>query len=240
MKLTNTLDANSNRITGLPDAASGSEPVTKNQLDAAVQGFKWKEPVRAATTANITLSGTQSIDGIALIVGNRVLVKNQTAASANGIYLVASGVWTRANDMDLAAEFNGATCFVSEGTANGNQAWQMTTDDPITVGTTALVWIQIGGGQSYAAGNGISIVGGVIAVDTGVTARKMSATIGDGTATTITVTHNLNTQDVQASVREVATNDFVLCDVKANGVNTCQLTFATAPTSGQYRATVVG
>eukprot|EP01031_Cornospumella_fuschlensis_P013476 gene13476-16481_t len=139
--------------------------------------------------------------------------------------------------MDTAAEALGAAVFVSEGTTQGNQVWLMTTDAPITIGTTALVWTQVGAGASYTAGNGISISGGVIAVDTSVVARKMSATIGDGTATTITVTHNLNTQDVTVSVRESATNAGVITDWVANGVNTVQLTFGTAPTSGQYRAT---
>jgi hypothetical protein len=142
--------------------------------------------------------------------------------------------------MDTAAEALGAAVFVSEGTTQGNQVWLMTTDAPITIGTTALVWTQVGAGTSYTAGTGISISGGVIAVDTSVVARKVSATIGDGTATTITVTHNLNTQDVVVSVRESATNVGVITDWVANGPNTVQLTFGTAPTSGQYRATVTG
>ncbi|MBB4817136.1 phage-related tail fiber protein [Pseudomonas alcaligenes] len=240
MKLTNSLDAGGFRLTALADATSPQDAVTKAQLDAAVQGYSWKSPVRAATTANITLSGAQTIDGVSIIAGDRVLVKNQTAGSGNGIYLAAAGSWTRATDMDTAAEALGATVFVSEGTTQGNQVWLMTTDAPITIGTTALVWTQVGAGASYTAGNGISISGGVIAVDTSVVVRKMSATIGDGTATTITVTHNLNTQDVTVSVRETATNAGVITDWVANGPNTVQLTFGIAPTSGQYRATVTG
>lgn len=240
MRITNILDASGNKIVNLADGANPQDAVTKAQLDAAVQGFKWKEPVRAATTANITLSGTQTIDGIALVAGDRVLVKNQTTGSANGLYLVAAGAWTRTTDFDSASEVLGAAVFVSEGTTQGNQQWIMTTDAPITIGTTTLVWAQVGGGASYTAGNGITISGGVIALDTAVAARKMSATVGDGTATTITVTHNLNTQDVTVSVREASTNAGVLCDWVANGVNTVQLTFAVAPTTGQYRATVTG
>lgn len=240
MKLTNTLDASGNRITNLPDASSAQDPVTKAQLDAAVQGFKWKDPVRVATTANITLSGTQTIDGVAVVAGDRVLVKDQSAGADNGIYMAAAGAWTRATDFDASSEVLGAAVFVSEGTSQGNQQWKMTTDAPIVIGTTALVWAQVGGGMSYTAGNGINITGGVIAVDPAVVARKASATIGDGTATTITVTHNLNTKDVTVSVRDASTDDGVLCDWKANGVNTVQLTFAVAPTTGQYRATISG
>lgn len=173
------------------------------------------------------------------MAGDRVLVKNQTAGAANGIYIAASGAWTRATDFDTAAEALGAATFISEGTSQGNTVWLQTADSPITLGTTALVFAQIGGGASYTAGNGININSNAIAVDPTVVARKSSATIGDGTATTITHTHGLNTQDVHVSVREVSTNAGVLVDWVANGVNTVQLTFATAPTTGQYRSTVI-
>lgn len=239
MKITNTLDANGFKIINQADGTNPQDSVTLAQLNAAVQGYSWKQPVRAATTANITLSGTQTIDGVSLVAGDRVLVKNQTTASGNGIYVAASGSWTRATDFDTGAEALGAATFVSEGTTLGNQVWLQTADAPITIGTTSLVFVQVGGGSSYTAGNGITINTGVIAVDPTVVARKASATIGDGTATTITFTHNLNTQDIIVSVREVSTNNGVLTDYTANGVNTVQLTFGTAPTTGQYRVTVV-
>lgn len=239
MKITNTLDANGFAITNLPDAVSAQSPVTLAQLNAAVQGWSWKTPVRAATTANITLSGAQSIDGVSVVAGDRVLVKNQTTGSANGIYVAAAGAWSRSTDFDTAAEALLATAFVSEGTTQGNSGWTMTTDAPITLGTTSLVFTQTTGGSSYTAGNGIAINTGVISVDPTVVARKASATIGDGSATTITFTHNLNTQDIHVAVKEVATNAGVITDYVANGVNTVQLTFGTAPTSGQYRVTVI-
>lgn len=239
MKVTNHLDLNGNRATNAADAVNAQDYVTLAQTQAMIQGWKWKEPVRAATTANVTLSGTQTIDGVALVAGDRVLVKDQSSGAANGIYVVAAGVWARAADLDASSEALGATVFVSEGTTQGNSQWKMTTDAPITIGTTALVWMQVGGGTSYSAGTGISISGAVVSVDTTVVARKASATIGDGTATTLTVTHNLNTQDVIVSVREGATNAVVLADVVANGVNTVQITFAVAPTTGQYRVTVI-
>lgn len=240
MKITNTFDANGFKITNLADATNPQDAATKAQLDAAVQGWKWKEPVRAASTANLTLSGAQTIDGVSVIAGDRVLVKNQSSGSANGIYVAAAGAWNRATDFDAASEVVGAAVFVSEGTANGNSQWNMTTDAPVTIGTTALVWAQVGGGTSYTAGNGIGISGGVISVDTAVTARKYSANVGDGTSTTITVTHNLNTKDVAVSVRTASGDEGVLVDWVANGVNTVQLTFGVAPSSGQYRALIVG
>lgn len=240
MKLTNLLDASGFAINNLPDATLAQSPVTLAQLNAAVQGYSWKQPVRAATTANITLSGAQTIDGVSVVAGDRVLVKNQTAGASNGIYLAATGAWTRSTDFDTSAEALAATTFVSEGTTLGNSVWNMTTDAPITLGTTALVWAQTGGGTSYTAGNGITISSGAIAVDPAVTARKASATIGDGTATTLTVTHSLNTLDVHVSVRQSSDNAFVLADVVAATVNTVQITFGVAPTAGQYRVTVIG
>ncbi len=240
MKITNTLDASGYRLTNLADATSAQDAVTKAQLDAAVLGLRWKEPVRAATTANITLSGAQTIDGVSVVAGDRVLVKNQTAASANGIYVAASGAWTRAADFDAAAEILGAAVFVSEGATLGNSIWSMTTDAPITLGTTALAFTQVGGGTAYTGGTGITVTGAVIAIDTAVVARKAAATIGDGSATTIQFTHNLNTQDITVSVREASGNAGVLCDWTANGLNTVQLTFGVAPTVGQYRVVVTG
>lgn len=239
MKLTNTLDGQGFAFINLKDAVNAQDAVTYAQLQAAVQGYSWKQPVRAASTANLTLSGVQTVDGVSLVAGDRVLLKNQTTASGNGIYIVASGAWTRATDMDTGAEALGAATFVSEGTTLGNTVWLQTADAPITIGTTALVFAQIGGGATYTAGNGVTINAGVIAVDPTVVARKASATIGDGTATTITFTHNLNTLDVQVYVQLVSTREQVIVDNVANGVNTVQLTFGTAPTSGQYRVTVV-
>lgn len=239
MKVTNGLNFTGTKATNLANGTDPADAVNKSQLDAAIAGLKWKAPVRAATTGNITLSGAQTIDGVAVVAGDRVLVKGQSAGAANGIYVAAAGSWTRATDFDAASELGGAAVFVSEGAAHGNQQWQMTTNEPITLDTTALSWVQVGGGTSYSAGDGIDISGGVIAVDTAVVARKMSATVGDGSATTITVTHNLNTKDVQVSVREVSGDAFVLADVVANGVNTVQVSFATAPTVGQYRVSVV-
>ena len=239
MKLTNTIDANSNTIINLPDATTPQEPVTLAQLNSAVQGWSWKAPVRAASTANLTLTGLQTVDGVSLATNDRVLVKNQTNATENGIYTVASGSWSRASDMDSALEFLLATCFVSEGGSAGNTSWTMTTDGPITVGSTAIVWVQTGGGPNYTAGNGITISSGVIAVDPTVTARKASAAIGDGSSTTITFTHGLNTKDVVVSLKDATSDAGVLTDWTATTVNSVQLTFSVAPTVGQYRVIVV-
>lgn len=111
-----------------------------------------KQSVTAATTANITLSGTQAIDSISIVVGNRVLVKNQTTQSQNGIYVAAAGTWSRAADMNVSAEFNDAQVAVLQGTANASTIWIQTTTSP-TLGTDPIVWQQISGSGTYTADN---------------------------------------------------------------------------------------
>lgn len=115
----------------------------------AHRGVAWKEPVRVATTGNITLSGTQTIDGIAVVAGDRVLVKDQTTGSQNGLYLCAAGAWTRTFDMDQdatssvpAEEVRGAVVEVLEGTVNGGTFWRTTNTAVPTLGTTAITWVQ--------------------------------------------------------------------------------------------------
>lgn len=131
--------------------AAGLTPneAQSNQLLQAIQSFAaqdFKNSVRVATTANIALSGTQTIDGIAVIVGDRVLVKNQTTGSQNGIYLVASGAWVRSVDADTSIEVTpGLLVSVEQGTAGGGDIWQLMTVAPITLGTTALVFEEAAG-----------------------------------------------------------------------------------------------
>jgi phage-related tail fiber protein len=112
-----------------------------------------KNSVRAATTGDIVLSGAQSVDGVALVAGNRVLVKNQAAGAQNGIYVVANGAWVRAADSDASIEVTpGLLVPVEEGTANGDSVWQLVTNAPITLGTTALAFELLAGRTGIAAG----------------------------------------------------------------------------------------
>lgn len=231
---------NSQKITGLADGTAAQDAVTYTQLLAVLQGRSFKDAVRAATTANITLSGAQTIDGISVIAGDRVLVKNQTTASGNGIYVAASGAWTRATDMDTSAEaIAGLSVNVAEGTTQGDTQWTMTTNAPITLGTTSLAFAQTGQGTTYVQGTGISITGGTIAIDTTVTVRKYAVDIGNGSLTSFTITHNLGTIDVQVTVRMNSTGEQVLIDNIAATINTVTIgAFATAPTTNQYRVIV--
>lgn len=157
---------NSQKITGLADPTADTDAANKKYVDASRTGLDAKESVRAATTANITLSGVQTIDGVSLVAGNRVLVKNQTAADENGIYVVVNGgAWTRATDADTDTEVtSGMFTFVEEGTVNKNTGWVLSTANPITVGTTALTFVQFSGAGVLTAGNGLNQTGTTLSV----------------------------------------------------------------------------
>lgn len=103
----------------------------------------WKLACRAVATTNITLSGEQTVDGVACVVGNRVLVAGQTDATENGPYIVFSTGWQRADDAMVANHIQfGMTMRVLEGTTNANTMWSMTspTTGDITLGETELVF----------------------------------------------------------------------------------------------------
>lgn len=152
---------------------SPTDGANKAYVDAVASGLDVKQSVRAATTANITLSGTQTIDAVALSVGNRVLVKDQSTASQNGIYLVASGAWTRSPDADgtvinsISNVTSGLFTFIEEGNINASQGFVLSTNDPIVVGTTDLTFTQFSGAGNLTAGTGIEFIGSQI-TNTGV------------------------------------------------------------------------
>lgn len=162
---TAALGFNSQRITGLADPTAAQDAATKNYVDLAVQGLDPKASVKAASTANIaSLSGTMTIDGVALVAGDRVLVKDQTTTGANGIYVVAAGAWTRATDMDSWAEVPSAFVFVEQGTVNAEIGYVCTSDQGGTLGTTAITFVQFSGAGQVVAGNGLTKTGNQIDV----------------------------------------------------------------------------
>lgn len=159
---------NSQRITNLATPTADTDAANKAYVDAARQGLDVKDSVRVATTANITLSGTQTIDGIAVVAGDRVLVKNQTTGSANGIYVVAAGAWTRSTDANTNAKVTaGMFTFVEQGTINADSGWVLSTPNPITLGTTALTFTQFSGAGQITAGAGLTKTGNTLDVGAG-------------------------------------------------------------------------
>jgi len=136
------------RVQNMGDPLVANDAANKNYVDNSIAGLSWKTACRVASTANITsLSGLLTVDGVTVAANDRVLVKNQTTGSANGIYVAASGAWTRATDADTSAELVNAAVYISEGTANADSAWVCTTNAPITVGTTSLTFAQFSSGS---------------------------------------------------------------------------------------------
>jgi hypothetical protein len=134
-----------------------TQQATKSYVDGKVNGLSWKQQVRAATTANGTLASAfangQTIDGVTLATGDRILLKNQSTSSENGIYVVAaSGAPARAGDADAGAELVNASMYVSEGSTLADTQWVCTNNSPITLGSTAVAFAQVTGGGSVAWG----------------------------------------------------------------------------------------
>lgn len=136
--LTGTWDFSSGTLRAASPSGT-TDVAVKNTVDGAVQGLSPKASVRAATVGNITLSGAQTIDGVSVVAGNRVLVMSQTTGSENGIYVAASGAWSRSADLAAGASAAGIYCFVEEGTVRGDFAFVCPNDvGSDVVGTNAL------------------------------------------------------------------------------------------------------
>ena len=166
---------NSQKITNLADPTSDQDAATKAYVDATRSGLDVKQSVRVATTSansNLILTGLQTIDGIALAVGDRVLVKDHVSTSTNGIYVASSGSWARAADADTSAKVTaGMFTFVAEGTTNADSGWVLTTNDTITLGTTGLAFAQFSGAGQITAGSGLVKNGNTL--DVGGTAGRI-------------------------------------------------------------------
>lgn len=256
------LSINSHKLTNVTDPTSAQDAATKNYVDSVVQGLDVKQSCRVASTATVTISnpGTASFDGVTLSNGDRILLKNQSTASQNGIYVFngSGSAMTRATDADASSEVtSGMYVWIEEGTTNADTGWILTTDGAIALGSTSLTFTQFSGAGQITAGNALTKTGNTldVAVDNttieisgdalqlkspyGV--RKYAADVGNGSATTITVTHNFNTRDVTVMVRANSGNyEQVLPDVYCNNVNSVDVVFATAPSSNQYRVIVTG
>lgn len=157
--MTGNLQLGGNRITNLGTPSASTDGATKGYVDSIATGLNIKESCVAATTANITLSGAQTIDGVSVVATNRVLVKNQTTSADNGIYVASASAWSRATDADTWNELISATTFISSGTVNGSTTWTCNVTSGGTLGSTPVTFVQFSGSQAYTAGSGLTLVG---------------------------------------------------------------------------------
>lgn len=259
-KLANGADLVGNKIINVADGSNPADAVNFGQLQAFLNGLAWKQSVRAASTTNVTLTAPgATLDGVTLVTGDRVLLKDQTNAAENGVYVWngASTALTRASDAATGAQLLSAAVLVREGTTNKDRGYTQTTDGTIIPGTTGLVWAQFGGMTVYTGQNGVTVTGTVITaqvasgggliasaaglgIDPSLVTRKFSTNIGDGTSTTITVTHGLATTDVSYSLRYTSTGEVFDADVVVTSANALTVTTAVALASGAARIVVVG
>jgi hypothetical protein len=286
------------KITNLANPTSAQDAATKSYVDATASGLDVKASVRVATTEELASPPYAGgvIDGVTLVAGDRILIKNQSSAQFNGIFVVNSSpnLPSRATDFDTTAEVTaGAFTFVEEGTINADTGWVLTTNGTITLDTTSLAFAQFSGAGTYTASNGvlltganftfapktdgglntgssgafvklptnsglgttsdglavgagtgITVSGGNVAINTadsnGRVTRRYATSIGDTSATSFTITHNLNSLDVIVQVYTNSDGSEVMADVSRTGVNTVSVAVASAPTTNQYRVVVVG
>lgn len=174
------------------DTRLASQKATKSYIDNALTGLFWKAAVNVATTVTGVLATSYiaglSIDGYTLILGDRILIKNQTTATENGIYIITAGTPTRATDADTGAELISATVFVENGTVNADTQWTCT-NNSITIGSTNIVFAQVSGAGTYSAGNGLTLSGNQFTIDTAITVDKTTVqTLTNKTLTSPTLT----------------------------------------------------
>jgi hypothetical protein len=223
---TGTVNANSNFVSNVLDPQLPQDAATKAYVDATAQGLFPKASVRVISRENITLSGTQTVDGVLLNEGDRVLVAGQTSGSENGIYVVASGTWARSDDANTDGKVKaGLFTFVTEGSVNQDSGWVLATDNPIFVGTTSLLFTQFSGAGQISAGDGITKTGNTLNVVTAGSDRiVVNADSIDLATAGVQGTYNIVTTDqygrtVSAFLRTLTAGTTGLSITDGDGVN---------------------
>ena len=211
----------SQKLTNLADPTVATDAATKNYVDNVAQGLSTKVSVRALAAANVTLSGTQTIDGVALAAGDTVLCIAQTTGSQNGSYTVAAGAWTRTPDFDdVNDQTRSPYWFVGEGTSYAASGWVMTTW-PYTIGTTALAFTQFTGAGEIIAGNGLQKAGNTLSINTAVTVDiSTPQTLTNKSIAATQLTGTLQAAQFPALTGDVTTPGSSLATTIANGAVT--------------------
>jgi hypothetical protein len=247
------------KVINLPSPSSAGDGVPKSYVDSLIEGLAWKDSCRVATQSNLNLASPgATIDGITMASQDRVLVRAQSTASENGIYVWngAAVAATRALDASTFPELEQAVTTVEEGTSAATTYRQ----DQIngTIGSSSISWVTFGTSAPAASETtaGIAELATQAEVNTGTDdlrivtplklanwsgrIKKFAVSIGDGSATSYTVTHNLGSLDVGVTVFQNSTGDEVITDVTHATTNTLTIVFATAPASNAYRVVVIG
>jgi hypothetical protein len=201
-------------------APTGATDIANKQyVDFYAAGLSWKQPALTGTSGNITLSGLQTINGVTLVAGDVVLVKNQTTSSQNGIYVASAGAWTYSPGGDTWSEYVGAIIFITNGSLAGT-AWYCTAQPGGTLGTTAMTWSNFSVASSYTAGTGLTLTGTQFSItNTGVSA----ATYGSASSVPVTA---FNAQGQATSVTNTS--------IAINGNQITSGTIDSARLSGSY------
>jgi hypothetical protein len=212
---------------------SGNDIVNKTYLEFFAAGLSWKQPVLCATTANITLSGLQTLDGVTVVAGDRVLVKNQSTASQNGIYLASATAWSRAPDADVWDDLISAITFVETGSTQSGSAWYCTAQPGGTLGTTAVNWSNFSVATTYTAGTGLTLAGNQFSItNTGVSAAAYGSA-----SKTLTATVN-----AQGQLTVISAPDIAIANTQVSGLGTMstQAASSVAITGGTLNGVTIG